>query len=89
MAGQDEWVRQHAIMLPAELDHCLATLDMTQADLAELLCVAPRTVRRWLQRPGTATARPVPAPVAILVRLLAAGRVNVSTVRQAGDGVIA
>lgn len=87
MAGQDERVRPHKPMSSAELDYHLGELGIAQSELADLLCVSPRAVRRYLAQVDRSTRRGIPMPVAILVRLLGTGAVDSDAVRKAGDGV--
>lgn len=86
MAGQHEPLRKGKPMTGAELDNALFELNLTQAELAELLCITPRAMRRYLAHPESATWARIPMPVAILIRLLVAKAVDYSTAYMAGDG---
>jgi DNA-binding transcriptional regulator YiaG len=50
---------------PAQLRAVLDRLGLSQSEAARLLSIDPRTMRRWVL-----DEQPVPAPVAILFRLL-------------------
>jgi DNA-binding transcriptional regulator YiaG len=64
-------------ILPTELRRILDKLGITLAELAHLCRVHPVTARRW-------SSTYVPdGPAAILIRLLAAGKVSVRTVERA------
>jgi predicted transcriptional regulator len=66
---------------PAELRANLLALDpvgMTQRKLAALLGRDERTIRHWL-----AGSRSISREVAILVRLLAAGRITIADIEAA------
>ena len=68
-------------MTPAELRANLLALDpvgMTQRKLAALLGRDERTIRHWL-----AGSRSISREVAILVRLLAAGRITIADIEAA------
>jgi hypothetical protein len=58
-------------MTPDELYRAVLKLDTTQQKLARLLGYDDRTMRRWV-----AGDRAIPTAVAILVRLLVAGKIS-------------
>ena len=47
-------------MTPAEIRATLDRLDLSQVGLARILCVAPQTVRRWVQPPEAPSHAPIP-----------------------------
>jgi DNA-binding transcriptional regulator YiaG len=64
---------------PAELRRVLDKLDMTLAELAGLCHVHPVTARKW-------SSTEVPdGPAAVLIRLLAAGKINAKTIERVGN----
>ena len=64
---------------PAELRRILDKLDMTLAELAGLCHVHPVTARKW-------SSTEVPdGPAAVLIRLLAAGKINAKTIERVGN----
>jgi DNA-binding transcriptional regulator YiaG len=65
-------------MTADEIRLALMRLDMTQGALAALVGVDPRTVRAWI-----AGARPMPLAAAIVLRLLARGRIGVADIEAA------
>ena len=66
-------------MAPAELRRVLDKLDMTLAELAGLCHVHPVTARKW-------SSTEVPdGPAAVLIRLLAAGKINAKTIERVGN----
>lgn len=66
-------------MTPADLRAILKALDMSQLRLAQVLGVNPTTVRRWVQHKN---ATPIPEPIARILRLAAAGRINLNELEQ-------
>jgi hypothetical protein len=65
---------------PIQLRQILDRLDLTLAELADLLEVHPVSARRW-------GSMGVPSgPTSILIRLLGAGKVSVKMIEQAGHG---
>jgi hypothetical protein len=68
-------------MAPNELERALWTLDITQQKAARLLGHDERTMRRWV-----AGESAIPSTVAILVRLLIAGKITAADVVKARDG---
>ena len=64
---------------PAELRRILDKLDMTLAELAGLCHVHPVTARKW-------SSTEVPdGPAAVLIRLLAAGKISAKTIERVGN----
>jgi DNA-binding transcriptional regulator YiaG len=61
---------------PAELRRILDQLGITLAELAHLCRVHPVSARRW-----GSTGVP-DGPAAVLIRLLAAGKINARTIEQ-------
>jgi transcriptional regulator with XRE-family HTH domain len=64
---------------PTDLRAILDQLGMSQLRLAQVLGVNPVTVRRWVsnKRPT-----PIPEPIARILRLAAAGRINLNEMEQ-------
>ena len=69
-------------MNPDELVTALRCLDLTQQGFARLVGHGERVVRYWV-----AGERSVPQGIAILVRLLVAGRITMGDVEAARDGM--
>jgi DNA-binding transcriptional regulator YiaG len=62
---------------PADLRRILDKLELTLAELADLLDVHSASARRW-------GSKGVPdGPAAVLIRLLGAGKISVRTIQQA------
>lgn len=61
---------QFRVMSPEELKRILARLGLSQVDLARLLGINTRTVRRYAQGEHTLTRTQIENPTAILLRLL-------------------
>jgi hypothetical protein len=57
----------------------LSRLDLSQVGAAKLVGADPRTGRRW-----ALGERPIPACVAILLRLLMAGKITIEDVNKCG-----
>lgn len=70
-------------MEPDELSDILDALSLTDRRAGEILCVDPRTIRRWLAGPEYASGRAIPEPVAKLLRLMASGRLTIEEVENA------
>lgn len=70
-------------MTPDELSDILDDLSLTDKRAGEILCVDPRTIRRWLAGPEYASGRAIPEPVAKLLGLMASGRLSVQEVEDA------
>jgi predicted transcriptional regulator len=73
-----------ASMTPTELNNRLIELGMTKADLAALLGVDERAVRRWTAEPNVKTAIPVPAYVRTVLDLHARQRDAQSLFKKRG-----
>lgn len=58
---------------PEEIEAQLRRLRLTQVEGAELLRIHPRTMRRYLQAPGTPGSTPMPFPTFALLRLTKRG----------------
>jgi DNA-binding transcriptional regulator YiaG len=65
-------------MKAAELQHLLVQLEVSQVAAARALGVADRTMRRYISG-----AIAIPKPVAKLLRLVEAGRINLVEVEAA------
>jgi DNA-binding transcriptional regulator YiaG len=68
---------------PDELVQALRELDLTQQGFARLMGHGERVVRYWI-----AGERSIPQGIAILVRLLVAGRISVADIEAARDGLM-
>lgn len=66
-------------MTSDDLRAILAALGMSQLRLAQVLGVNPVTVRRWVAR---TKPTPIPTPIARILRLAAAGRINLDELDQ-------
>ena len=62
-------------MTPTQFQNAIDKLDLSQLGTARLIATNPRTVRRWV----SGIAR-VPESVAIILRLLTAGKITVQDV---------
>lgn len=69
---------RHEDMNNEDLRLYLHTLNLKQTDLARLLGLMPRTIRKWVQ--GTL---PVPTYAAIVLRLMHSGKVTVEDIKSA------
>lgn len=58
---------------PANIRAQLGRLGLTQQQGAELLRINPRTMRRYLQEPGTPGSVPMPFPTFVLLRMVEGG----------------
>lgn len=67
-------------MTPAQYRAALAALDLTATSAARLLGVTDRTARYWAKGDNA-----VPSPVAILLRLMLAGRLAREDVEAAAS----
>jgi hypothetical protein len=67
---------------PDELVTALRELDLTQQGFARLVGHGERVVRYWI-----AGERAIPQGVAIVVRLLVAGRITAADIEAARDGL--
>jgi DNA-binding transcriptional regulator YiaG len=65
-------------MTPDELRRALMQLDLTQGALATLLGYNPRTVRAWIS-----DSFPMPLAAAIVLRLLARGKLTITDIEAA------
>ena len=65
-------------MTPNQFRTAIDRLDLSQVGAGRLVGADPRTARRW-----ALGERPVPDCVAILLRLLVAGKITVADVEQA------
>jgi hypothetical protein len=70
-------------MSPDELVRALAALALTQQGAARLFGHSDRAMRAWI-----AGDRMIPAGIAIVVRLLVAGKVTTADVADARDGTL-
>ena len=70
--------RSHDMMTSRQLRLAINRLGLTQAETAALIGYAPRTMRHWL-----ADRTPVPPSAAILIRLLARGKLRMIDVEKA------
>lgn len=66
-------------MTPTQFRTALDRLGISQAGFARSLGENERTIRRWSAGDG---ARGLPKPVAILVRLLTAGKITVADLER-------
>lgn len=66
-------------MTASDLRAILAALGMSQLRLAQVLGVNPVTVRRWVAK---TKPTPIPEPIARILRLAAAGRINLNELEQ-------
>ncbi len=57
-------------MSPTELRSTFKAIGLPLYRAAKLLGVHPRTVRRWVQEPGTPGYRPVPPMVVMILTLM-------------------
>lgn len=76
--------RAAASMTPSELRQRLADLKMTHNDLATLVGVDERAVRRWVAADGQKTAQPAPAYVRAVLDLYERKRPAESIFRKEG-----
>jgi hypothetical protein len=68
-------------MTPTQYREALAALRLSQVKAAGLFAADPRTSRRW-----ALGELPVPACVAIVLRLLVAQKITLKDVKEAGNG---
>jgi hypothetical protein len=79
-AGAGAAVREEGQMTSAELRAILGQLKITQGAAARLLGHHSRSMERW-----TAGDRQIPPTLAIVLRLLAAGRITADDIERARD----